>query len=357
MRLSRLFLFFTLFFSFSFPSFAQDVPKVAFLYISPADDDTGWTRQHERGRRAAAALYGDRVQLDYFDNIATNQQALEKMRELADDGYDMFFTTSFTYLDAAINIAHEYPDVIVEQAAGFVRTDNLSTYSARFYQARAVQGLIAGYMTKTNKVGYIAAFPIPEVIRGINAAFLQARAVNPDVQFEVVWVNGWYNPEVEAAAARQLISDGADIIIQHTDTAQPMIVAEELGVYAFGQASDMREVGPHANLTSLIYHWGPYYIQRIKKLLDGTWESTETWNGMSSNMIIIGHLSEDIPRRVKDHAYSLINRLRSGEMNAFTGPINRQDHSPWLAEGEVASDSDLLTMDFFVEGIRGIIPR
>lgn len=357
MRLAKPFLsvFFAPFFACA--GVAQEIPKIAFIYISPAADDIGWTHEHERGRLAAVAEFGDRVQIDYFENIAEGEEGLVKMRALADAGYDMIFTTSFGYMNGSLNVAFENPDIIIEHSTGYVRTANMSTYSARFYEGRVSQGIIAGHMTKTNKIGYIASFPIPEVIRGINVAFLAARSVNPDVEFEIVWVNSWYNPPVEEAAARQLAQNGADVIMQHTDTAEAMKVAEELGIYAFGQASDMSEYGPHASLSASINHWGPYYVDRIGAFLDGTWESTDTWGGLSAEMLEIGPFSENIPQRVQDQAQEAIDRIRNGTLHPFTGPIRRQDGTGWLAAGETASDSDLLTMGFFVEGITGIIPR
>ena len=332
-------------------------PKVAFLYISPADDPTGWTRQHERGRRAAAAFFGPKAQLDYFDNIPDSDTALPLMRQLAQDGYTMFFCTSIVFQNAAITLSFEFPDVKIEVATGYVRTNNLATYSARFYEGRYVHGVIAGMMTKTNKIGYIASLPTPEVLRGINAAFLAARSVNPDVTFDILWTNSYYNPDREEAAARQLVADGADILMQATYTPRPMQVAEEMGIHAFGWASEMREYGPHASLTSTIDHWGPYYIDRIRAQIDGRWATNENVSSMGSNTQIIGRLSEDIPNRTTLLALDTISRLRKGNLHPFTGPIRRQDGSGWLAAGEVASPSELLTMNFFVEGIGGIIPK
>ncbi len=336
---------------------AQDVPKIAFVYISPAADDVGWTPEHERGRLAAVAAYGDRAQIDFFENVPEGDDGLPALRQIAEDGYDLIFTTSFGYMYPSLNIAFEYPDIRIEHATGFVRTANMSTYNARFYEGRVSQGIIAGNMTKTNKVGYIASFPIPEVIRGINVAFLAARSVNPDIEFEIIWVNSWFNPPDEEAAARQLAANGADVLIQHTDTPEPMKVAEELGIFAFGQASDMSAYGVNASLSASINHWGPYYVERIGAFLDGTWESSDRWGGISSEMLEIGSFSANIPQRVQEQAIDAINRIRSGRLHPFTGPIRRQDGTGWLAAGETATDSDLLTMGFFVEGITEIIPQ
>ena len=336
---------------------AQDVPKIAFVYISPAGDPIGWTHEHERGRQAVQAYFGDKVETAYFENVPEGMDGLDTLRQIANDGFDMIFTTSFGYMQPSIQLAFEFPDLKIEQATGYVRTDNMSTYNIRFYEGRVSQGIIAGQMTKTNKVGYIGAFPIPEVIRGMNVAFLAARSVNPDIEFEIVWLNSWYNPPAEEAAARQLIANGADILMQHTDTAEPMKVAEELGVFAFGQSSDMVAYGPNAQLSASADQWGPYYIRRVQALLDGTWESTDTWGGLDTEMLEIAPFSDRIPLRIQEQAADAISRIRSGRLHPFTGPIRKQDGSGWLAAGETASDSDLLTMGFFVEGITGIIPR
>lgn len=336
---------------------AQEVPKIGFIYISPADDPIGWTHEHERGRLAAQEYFGDSIETEHFENVTEGEDGLVKMRELAADGYDMIFTTSFGYMNGSIQVAFENPDMTIEHSTGYVRTDNVSTYGTRFYEGRVPQGIIAGHMTRTNKVGYVASFPIPEVIRGINAAFLAARSVNPDIEFEIVWLNSWYNPPAEAEATRQLIANGADIIMQHTDTAEPMIAAEEAGVFAFGQASDMIAYGPTAQLSASVNNWGPYYIERIQAYLDGTWESADRWGGLHDSMLEIAPFSDRIPLRVQEQAADAIERIRSGRLHPFTGPIRRQDGTGWLAAGETASDSDLLTMGFFVEGITGIIPR
>jgi len=336
---------------------AQDVPKIAFVYISPAEDPIGWTAEHERGRQAVQDFFGTQVETAYFENIPEGMEAMETFRQIANDGYDMIFTTSFGYMRPSIQLAFEFPNITIEQGTGYVRSANMSTYNIRFYEGRVSQGIIAGQMTKTNKVGYIGSFPIPEVIRGINATFLAARSVNPDIEFEIVWMNSWYNPEAEEAAARQLIANGADILIQHTDTEQPMRVAEELGVFAFGQASDMIAYGPEAQLSASANNWGPYYIRRVQAYLDGTWESTDTWGGLGTEMLDIAQFSDQVPLRIQEQGADAISRIRSGRLHPFTGPIRKQDGSGWLAAGETASDSDLLTMGFFVQGITGVIPR
>ena len=244
-----------------------------------------------------------------------------------------------------------------EHATGYKQADNVAIYSARFYEGRSVIGHIAGHMTKTNTIGYIASFPIPEVIRGINAAYIAAKKVNPDVKLKIVWAYTWFDPAKEADAATALIEQGADIIMQHTDSPAAMTIAEEKGMYAFGQASDMKQFGPTARLSSIIDDWAPYYISRTQAVMDGTWESTSTWDGIKEGMVGIGDFSNDIPADVQASATALKEALMSGSTHSFTGPVNKQDGSAWLAAGETADDGTLLGMNFYVEGIEGSVPN
>ena len=260
-------------------------------------------------------------------------------------------------MDAVANVAEKFPEVRFEHATGYRQADNVATYSGRFYEGRAVIGHIAGHMTETDEVGYIASFPIPEVIRGINAAYLAAKEVNPEVEFNVVWVNTWFDPALEADAANALIEQGADVIMQHTDSTAPMTIAEEQGVMAFGQASNMANFGPTAQLTAIVDDWGPYYVERARAVADGVWESGDTWDGIGAGMVVMPPFSERIPEEVRASAQELLDAIASGEHHPFTGPIAKQDGSEWLASGETASDEDLLGMNFYVEGLSGDIPQ
>ncbi|HUF87266.1 MAG TPA: BMP family ABC transporter substrate-binding protein, partial [Thermohalobaculum sp.] len=237
--------------------------KVGFVYVGPISDH-GWTYQHDQGRLAIEAAFGDRVETTYVESVPEGPDAERVIRQLAAAGHGLIFTTSFGYMDPTAKIAGMFPDVKFEHATGYKRADNLATYMARFYEGRHVIGTIAGLMTKTNKIGYVASVPIPEVVRGINAATLAARAVNPDIETQVIWVNSWYDPGKEADAAKALISQGADMIMQHTDSPAALQAAENAeGVYAFGQASDMIKFAPTSQLTAIIDDWAPYYVARV----------------------------------------------------------------------------------------------
>ena len=339
------------------PVLAQDEPtKVGFIYVGPVGD-FGWTYEHNEGRLAVEEEFGDAVETTFVESVPEGADAERVITQMALSGHDLIFTTSFGYMDPTINVAEKFPDVRFEHATGFKQADNVATYSARFYEGRAVIGHIAGAMTETNKVGYIASFPIPEVIRGINAAYLHASKVNPEVEFNVVWVNTWFDPAKEADAAKALIEQGADVIMQHTDSTAPMIAAQEAGIVAFGQASDMIEFGPDAQLTAIIDDWAPYYIERTRAVMDGTWESGDTWDGMTEGMVVLAPFSDRIPEEVRQEAQEMADAIEAGEYHPFTGPINRQDGTPWLAEGEVADDGTLAGMDFYIEGVTGTVPQ
>ena len=335
---------------------AQDKTKVGFVYVGPIGDG-GWTTEHNNGRLAVEEHFGDKVETTFAEKVPEGADAERVLTQMALSGADLIFTTSFGYMDPTINVAAKFPDVKFEHATGYKRADNVSTYSARFYEGRAIIGHIAGKMTKTNKIGYIASFPIPEVIRGINSAYLHAKKVNPDVEFSVIWVYTWEDVSKEADAANALIEQGADVIMQHTDTTAPMLIAEEKGIYAFGQASDMIAAGPNAQLTAIIDDWAPYYIARTQAVMDGTWESVDTWHGINEGMVAFAEFSEVIPAEVRAEAQAMREAIAAGEYHPFTGPINKQDGSAWLAEGEVADDGTLAGMSFYIEGLTGEIPN
>ena len=331
--------------------------KVGFVYVGPVGDG-GWTYEHNKGRLAVEEEFGDAVETVYVESVAEGPDAERVMTDMALKGANLIFTTSFGYMDPTINVAKKFPNVKFEHATGYKRADNVSTYSARFYEGRAIQGHIAGSMTKSNIVGYIGSYPIPEVIRGINSAFIHARKVNPDVKFKIVWAYTWFDPAKEADAAKVLIEQGADVVLQHTDSTAPQAAAQEAGnVITFGQASDMAQYAPMPRVSSIIDDWAPYYIARTKAVMDGTWESTDTWDGIGAGMVGIGDISDAVPAKIKEEALALKAALADGSYHAFTGPLNKQDGSAFLADGETADDGTLAGMNFYVEGIEGDIPQ
>ena len=244
-----------------------------------------------------------------------------------------------------------------EHATGYKRDHpNVATYDSKFFQGRYVIGQIAAKMSKTGQAGYIASFPIPEVIQGINSFMLGAQSVNPDFKLRIIWVNTWIDPGKEADAAKALLDQGVDILTQHTDSTAPMQVAAERGAYAFGQASDMIAFGPETQLTSIIDDWGPYYVERIKAVLEGTWEQSATWAGMAEGHVVMAPYT-NMPDDVKAMAEATQAKITSGEFHPFTGPIMKQDGSEWLKDGEVADDGTLAGLNFYVKGIEDQLPQ
>ncbi|MER5170937.1 BMP family ABC transporter substrate-binding protein [Thioclava sp. GXIMD2076] len=339
------------------PAFAQADPlKVGFIYVGPVGD-MGWSYQHDQGRQALEAEFGDKIQTKFIESVPEGPDAERSLTSLALEGHELIFATSFGYMDAVQNVAKKFPNVKFEHATGYKRAENVGTYDARFYQGRAVQGTIAGRMTKSNKIGYIGSFPIPECIQGINAAYIHAKKVNPDVEMSVVWINSWFDPAKEADAAGALIASGVDVVMQHTDSTAPQAKAQEAGnVITFGQASDMSNFAPKPRVTSTIDNWAPYYKKRVQAVLDGTWESDATWGGIDTGMVEIGEITDAVPAEVKEEAEALIESMRTGEYHPFTGPLKKQDGSDWLADGEVADDGTLAGMNFYVDGITAEMP-
>jgi basic membrane protein A and related proteins len=339
------------------PALAQDGPlKVGFIYVGPIGDG-GWTFQHDQGRLAVEEAFGDKVETVFVESVSETADAVRVITQMALSGCGLIFTTSFGFMDQTVEVAAKFPDVKFEHATGFKQAANLATYDARFYEGRAVLGHIAGKMTKSNKIGYIASYPIPEVIQGINSSFLHAQKVNPAVEMSVVWAYTWFDPAKEADAAKALIDQGVDVILQHTDSTAPLAEAAKTpGVIGFGQASDMAAFKPSPRVTSIIDNWGPYYVKRVQAVLDGTWTSGHTWGGMKDGEVVMGEITEAVPADVKAEAEGMIAAITDGSYHPFTGPINKQDGSVFLAEGEVATDEQLVGMNFYLEGMVGEIP-
>ena len=332
-----------------------DKLKVGFIYVGPIGDH-GWTYQHDQGRLAVEAALGDKIETVYVENVAEGPDAERAITRLARDGAGLIFTTSFGYMDPTNKVAKNFPDVKFEHATGYKRADNVTTYSARFYEGRYVIGQIAAQMSKSGVAGYVASFPIPEVVRGINAFLLGAQSINPDFKIKVVWVNSWFDPGKEADAAKVMIGQGADIITQHTDSTAPLQIAAEMGVVGFGQASDMIAFAPKAQLTAIIDNWAPYYVARTQAVLDGTWESMDTWDGMATGMVEMSPYT-NLPDDVVAMATETAAKIASGEMHVFDGPIHRQDGDMAIGEGERLDDGTLLGMNWYVMGVDDELPQ
>jgi len=336
---------------------AEAKVKACFIYVGPIGD-FGWSYQHHQGALEMQKNLGeDNVELAYLESVPEGADAERALERFARSGCNIIFTTSFGYMDATNAVAGKFPDVKFEHATGFKREHpNVSTYNSRFYEGRYVQGIIAAKLSKAGVAGYIASFPIPEVVMGINAFVLGAQSVNPDFKLKVVWANTWFDPGKEADAAKALIDQGVDIITQHTDSTAPLQVAAERKIKAFGQASDMIKFGPETQLTSIVDNWGPYYTERVKEVIDGTWKQEDVWGGMKAGHVVMAPYT-NMPDDVKKMAEDAQAKITSGEFNPFTGPVAKQDGAEWLKAGQVAPDGELLGMNFYIKGVDDKLPQ
>lgn len=335
---------------------AEAKVKGCWVYVGPIGD-FGYSYQHHQGLLQAKEKFGDELETAYLESVQEGADAERAIERLARTGCNIIFATSFGFMDATNKVAGRFPDIKFEHATGYKREHpNVSTYNSRFYEGRYVQGVIAAKMSKAGMAGYIASFPIPEVVMGINAFMLGAQSVNPDFKVKVVWANTWFDAGKEADAAKALIDQGVDIITQHTDSTAPMQVATERGIKAFGQASDMIKFGPQTQLTSIVDDWGPYYIERIQAVIDGSWKQQDVWGGMKEGHVVMAPYA-NMPDDVKKLAEETEAKIKSGEFKPFTGPIAKQDGSEWLKAGETADDGTLLGMNFYVKGVDDKLPQ
>ena len=330
------------------PAGAADKLKVGFVYVGPVAD-FGYSYQHDLSRKALEKALPDQVETTFLENVpeADSERSIEK---LARSGSQLIFTTSFGFMEPTLKVAKKFPKAKFEHATGYKRSTNVSTYSARFYEGRYVCGKIAAKMSKSGTVGYIASFPIPEVVSGINAFMLGAQSVNPDIKLKIVWVNTWFDPGKEAEAAKALLAQGADVLTQHTDSAAPLQEAEKAGKFAFGQSSDQARFAPKATLTSITDDWDGYVIREAKAVLDGSWASHDTWGGIKDGMVVLAPFT-NMPDDVKAMAEETAKAIADGKLHPFKGPVIKQDGEVAVKKGESAPDPMILGMNWYVKGI------
>ena len=337
--------------------------KVGFVYLTTPGDH-GWTHAHEVGRQQVVDHFGDKVTTTFVENVPEGPDSARVIRELAKQGNEIIFTTSFGYMDHTLKVAKEFPNVKFEHITGYKRAPNMATGNIRFYEGRYVQGVVAGMMTKSNKIGYIASFPIPEVIQGINAFAIGMRSVNPKAELSVIWVNSWYDPVKEAAAASVHIAENADIMAQHTDSPAMLQTAQKNGVLGFGQSSDMKAFAPKAQLFSSVNNWGPYYIKKIQQAIDNQWSTGEgpdhwagnDWSGMAEDYLVLTPF-ENMPADVAAAATKAVADIKSGKNKIFTGPIKDNEGKLQVPAGKTLNDGELFgTLNYYAEGVKGKIP-
>jgi basic membrane protein A len=334
--------------------------KIAFVYVGPVSDD-GWTKAHDDGRLAVEEHFGDKVETAYVENIQENSPDAERViRDFASKDYKLIFTTSFGFMDPTFNVAKDFPETVFIHISGYKTAENMGTGFAKIEEPRYVSGLVAGRMTEAKKIGFIAAFPIPEVVRGINAFTLGLRKTAPDATVKVVWTNTWFNLETERQAAEALIDDGVDITAQHQDSTAALQADEAAGILGIGYDSDMSAKAPNAAITSPVFHWGPFYIDTTQKVLDGTWETSQYWGGWKDGAVGLAPFGKMVPEEVVTEAEAEIEKFESGESTIytiFTGPINDQTGEEKIKAEQVMTDEELLSFNWFVEGVEGEIPK
>jgi len=328
--------------------------KVGFVYLTTPGDH-GWTYAHERARVAIEEQFGNQIETTYVENVPEGPDATRVIRELAQQGNDLIFTTSFGYMDPTIKVAKEFPNKMFVHTTGYKRSDNVATSNIRFHEGRYVQGVAAGLMTKSNKIGYIASFPIPEVIMGINAFAQGLKSVNKDATISVIWAMTWYDPGKEADAAKVHIAEGADVLAQHTDTPAMLQTAQEKGAYGFGQGSDMESFAPSAQLFASVNDWSISYKEHIQAALDGSWASNDTWCGMAQNCLTLSEF-KNMPADVVSKVEAVANDISSGALNVFKGPIITNEGAI-ISGGATLNDGDLWGMNYYVQGVIGKIPN
>jgi simple sugar transport system substrate-binding protein len=339
----------------AWPASAQEPFKVGFVYVSPISD-AGWTFQHDQGRKEMEHALGTKVQSKYVENVPEGADAERVIRELAQAGNKLIFTTSFGYMNPTIKVAAQFPKTYFEHATGYKTAPNVGIYNARFYEGRYLAGIVAGKMTKSNVAGYVAAFPIPEVVMGINAFTRGMRSVNPKAELKVVWTSSWYDPGREREAAETLVSQGADVLTHHTDSTAVVQAAEAKKVYSIAYHSDMSKYGPNTELTAVTHQWGAFYTKTVQAAIAGTWKPGNVWGGIKDGMIKMGPYNKVVPKDVQDLVARVGSDIASGKFHPFTGPIKDSDGKERLAAGKVMSDDVLQKMDYYVEGVQGKLP-
>jgi simple sugar transport system substrate-binding protein len=336
------------------PPASKSPVKAAFVYVTPVFE-AGWTHQHDQGRKAVEKALGAAVKTTVVDNVAEGADSERVVRDLAQQGHDVIFTTSFGYMEPTLKVAKEFPNVKFESITGYKTDVNVSVANARYYEGRYLAGVAAGRMTQSNVAGYVAGFPIPEVLQGLNAFTLGMRSVNPKAQVKVIWLNSWFDPAKERDAAFALFNQSVDVISFHTASNAVMVAAQERGKMAIAYHSDMRKVAPDAQLMAVTHEWGAYYTQRVSDVQKGQWRTGNVWAGLKEGMIRVGDFGPKLPAKVRDEIVKLQQDISQGKRHPFQGPIADNEGKPILAIGQKLSDVQILNMNYGVAGVVGKI--
>ena len=330
--------------------------KIGFVYVAPLSD-AGWVRQHEEGRKELQAALGSRVQTSYVEDVAEGPDAERVIRDLAQQGNTLIFTPSFGYMEPTLKVAQEFPNVKFESITGYKTAANVAVANARYYEGRYLSGIVAGRMSKTHLAGYVAGFPIPEVLQGINAFTLGMRSVDPRAEVKVVWLNAWFDPTREHDAAMTLFNQNVDVVSFHTGSSAVMAAAQERGKMAIAYHSDMRSVAPDAQIAAVTHRWGDYYTARARAVLDCSWKPGNVWGGVKEGMIRVGDFGPKVPQAVRAEVLSAQKAMAQGKLNAFhaVDPVRDNEGHVVIAKGETLSDEKILGMNWLVAGVQGKI--
>jgi len=333
--------------------------KIGFVYVTPLTE-AGWVRQHDEGRKAVEAALGARVKTTYVENVAEGADAERVIRDLAQQGHQLIFTPSFGYMEPTLKVARDFPEVKFESITGYKTAPNVATANARYYEGRYLAGVAAGRMTKSNVAGYVAGFPIPEVLQGINAFTLGMRSVNPKATVRVVWLDEWFDPPKERDAAMTLFNQSVDVIAFHTGSTAVMAAAQERGKLAIAYHSDMRRIAPDAQVVAVTHQWGGYYTQRARAVLDGSWKSANLWGGVKEGMIRVGDFGTRVPQAVQQEVLARQQDIAAGRLlpfRAVAAEVRDNEGRTVIAKGSQLSDEQILRMNWLAEGVQGRIAR
>jgi len=351
--------------AFSSPAFSQTPApaiaplKVGFVYVSPLTD-AGWVHQHDLGRKAVEAALPGKVKTTYVENVSEGADAERVIRDLAQQGNKLIFTPSFGYMEPTLKVARDFPDVRFESVTGLKTADNVATSNARYYEGRYLAGVAAGRMTKTHLAGYVAGFPIPEVLQGINAFTLGMRSVDPKAQVKVVWLDEWFNPPKERDAAMLLFNQDVDVIAFHTGSTAVMAAAQARGKFAIAYHSDMRKAAPDAQVVAVTHQWGGYYTERARAVLGGSWKSGNVWGGIKEGMIRVGDFGPKVPKSVQDEVLARQADIASGKLKPFgatSADVRDNEGHVVIGKGAALTDAQILTMNWLAEGVQGSLSR
>jgi simple sugar transport system substrate-binding protein len=337
------------------PAKSADPLKVGFIYVGPVGD-AGWTFAHDNGRKHIEEKFGDKIKTTFVEKVPEGADAERVIRDLVAQGHKLIFATSFGFGDAMEKVAKDHPDVKFEHATGYKTLENLRVYEAKFYEDAFLAGVVAGTMTKTNTIGFVASFPIPEVLRNINAFTLGARSVNPKVTTKVVWVNTWFDPPKESEAAQALINQKADVLLQNTDSTAVLQTAEKNGKFAFGWDSDMSAFAPKAHLGSAVVNWGPYYEKAVNDVLNNTWKTADTKWGTKEGANDLIKINDAVPEAAKKRVDEIKAELKAGTFNVFQGPLKDNTGKVVLEKDQAADDAWKGRINFYIEGVEGKVP-